>query len=218
MAILRPAMTWSKGRAYAWISVCLLIAGTTTYFALARGRSGPLPHPTVNVPDPTAIDAAVQHLQVADQIHRTTGRIQPLLEKLKQTPNDSALLAEIGDGYYQARDFPQAAEYYKRSLTVKDDPAVRIKLGGVYFYSGDADRAIAEFQRILKTDPGNANALFNLGLTRWQAKGDGEGAIRAWRQLIKLNPNHPRRAEVEQMIMLVKQHAAAAMPAQGPSL
>jgi len=36
---------------------------------------------------------------------------------------------------------------------------------------------------------------------------DTQGAVEAWEQLLKQNPNHPRRADIEQMIARAKQHA-----------
>ena len=61
---------------------------------------------------------------------------------------------------------------------------------------------------MLKSDPDNANALFNLGMVKWQSKSDIDGALAAWQQLLKKYPNHPRRAEVEQLIARAKQHRA----------
>ena len=42
---------------------------------------------------------------------------------------------------------------------------------------GARDKAITEFEKVLKTDPDNANAIFNLGMVKWQSKFDVDGAI-----------------------------------------
>jgi len=39
-----------------------------------------------------------------------------------------------------------------------------------YWYTGNADTAIAEFQKSLSYDPNKANTLFNLGIVEWQGK------------------------------------------------
>jgi cytochrome c-type biogenesis protein CcmH/NrfG len=49
--------------------------------------------------------------------------------------------------------------------------------------------------------------LFNLGIVRWQGKLDPKGAVQAWEQLLKLNPNYPQRQEVQEYIDRAKQHA-----------
>ena len=212
---MAPQASKSRNRkfVYACVAVFLIGAGAIAYFAPRKTSQAS----SALQSDPS-MSAAVQHLQTTAQAHSLDDQLKPVLDKLKETPHDSSLLAQVGDGYYQGHDFPHAADYYQRSLAEKDDPAVRIKLGGVYFYSGEADRAIAEFQRILKTDPGNANALFNLGMARWQGKGDADGAVAAWRQLLKMNPNHPRRAEVEKLIATVSEHSRmpSAAKVQGP--
>ena len=47
-----------------------------------------------------------------------------------------------------------AIEYYERALRVEPRNAnVRTDMGTAYFYLGDSDRAIQEFQASLKDDP-----------------------------------------------------------------
>ena len=57
---------------------------------------------------------------------------------------------------------------------------------------------------MLKTNPKDVNALFNLGMIKYRAKNDSAGAIAAWQQLLKNNPNLDRKPEVEQMITEAK--------------
>jgi len=61
-------------------------------------------------------------------------------------------------------------------------------LASSLFRGGDADAAIAQLNRALADDPKNANALFDLGMIRLQGKKDGRGALAAWQQLLKSNP------------------------------
>jgi cytochrome c-type biogenesis protein CcmH/NrfG len=59
--------------------------------------------------------------------------------------------------------------------------------------------------RALEVDPKSANALFNLGMLNWKVKKDPQAAIQDWELLLKNNPNHPKRAQVESLIAKVKQ-------------
>ena len=133
---------------------------------------------------------------------------QPLLSQLQSTPNDPELLSKLGHIYYVTQNFKEASTYFKRSVDIRDDAIVRTELGRAYYYAGDPDDALAEFDRVLKSDPNNANAMFNLGMVKWQSKSDADGAVSAWQQILKKYPNHPRRAEVEQLIARAKQHRA----------
>ena len=81
-------------------------------------------------------------------------------------------------------------------------------MGTAYWYTGNADKAIAELQNSLKYRPGHPQTLFNLGWVRWQGKTDPKGAVEAWEQLLKANPDYPQRQQVEQYIAKAKEHAA----------
>jgi cytochrome c-type biogenesis protein CcmH/NrfG len=133
-------------------------------------------------------------------------RAEPLLAELKTKPDDPVLLAKVGNIYFATRNYSEACTYYQRSVDLKDDPALRVELGRAYFYAGNADSALGQFERVLKTDPANANAMFNIGMIKWQSKFDPDGAIAAWQQILKKHPNHPRRAEVEKLIARARQH------------
>jgi len=138
-----------------------------------------------------------QMSQIADR------QAAPLLEKLKSHPNDSGLLIQLGSVYHSAHQFSKAAAYYGKAVAAdpKND-AARTKLAISLYREGDADAAIAQLDRTLQDDPGDANALFNLGMIRWQAQQDGGDAVAAWRQLLKSNPqlSGDRKAEVEKLI------------------
>jgi cytochrome c-type biogenesis protein CcmH/NrfG len=127
----------------------------------------------------------------------------PLLDKLKTDPNNTALLVQAGDVYYRSHQFSDATTYYDRA--VKADPknvALRTKLASSLYRGGDVDGAIAELNRALRYDPKDANSLFNLGTIRLQGKGDGKGALAAWQQLLKSNPqlSPDRKAAVQKLM------------------
>jgi cytochrome c-type biogenesis protein CcmH/NrfG len=77
-----------------------------------------------------------------------------------------------------------------------------------YWFMGNADLAIAEFNKALTYAPDNPNTLFNLGLVKWKGKMDGAGAAADWEKLLAANPNYEGRDKVEQMLAEVKKHEA----------
>ena len=83
--------------------------------------------------------------------------------------------------------------------------ALRTKLASSLYRSGDVDGAIAELNRALSYNPRDANSLFNLGMIRLQGKRDTKGALTAWQQLLKSNPqlSADRKAEVQKLIAQV---------------
>ena len=141
--------------------------------------------------------SAHQMKQMADK------QAAPLVEKLKSNPNDSASLKQVGAIYYATGQFKDASNYYEKALQTEpanvDD---RVKLATSLYREGDADAAIAQLSKALTYDPKNANALFDLGMMKLQGKKDSNGALAAWRQLLKSNPqlSADHKAQVQRLI------------------
>jgi cytochrome c-type biogenesis protein CcmH/NrfG len=134
----------------------------------------------------------------------------PLLEKVKTEPNNASLLAQLGAIYKATHQFKEAEDYYTRALKV--DPrnlVTRGDLAACLYFTGDMDGAIDQLQQTLKISPTDANSLFNLGVIKWQGKKDAAGALTAWRQLLKTNPNLEvdKKSQVEKMITEVSKSA-----------
>lgn len=156
-----------------------------------------------NLSSVPAVPSTAEWKQAADL------QAAPLLEKLKTDPNNAALLAHVGNLYYDAKQYPFAIDYYQRSL--KEQPSnasVRTDLGTAFWYLGDADSAIAQFNKALTYEPNKPDTLFNLGIVKFQGKRDAAGAIATWQQLLATNPNYEAKDKVQQLINQAKQAAA----------
>jgi len=79
--------------------------------------------------------------------------------------------------------------------------------GHAYWYTGDADTAIAEFQKSLSYEPNKPNALFNLGIVEWQGKMDIGKATAAWQKLLDTNPNYEGKDKVLELMAQAKKHS-----------
>lgn len=142
----------------------------------------------------------------------------PLLAKLKKDPNNTDLLDQVGAIYHSTHQFKEAASYYDKAVRV--DPknvAMRTKLAISLFRSGDVDGAIAQLNRALSTDPKDANALFDLGMIKLQGKQDSKGALAAWQQLLKSNPqlSPDRKATVQKLMAHVETTSGGQRPFAG---
>lgn len=131
----------------------------------------------------------------------------PLIEKLKADPKNTDLLISIGNLYYDAKQYAQAINYYGQTLKIKPaDVNVRTDLATAYWYSGDADTALNEFDKALSYVPNNPNTLFNRGMVRWQGKMDAAGALADWKKLLATSPNYEGKDQVQKMIDEVQKH------------
>lgn len=201
--------TWTSTQAYVLAIICLLVGVAVGY--LVRGSAAPeSTAPSTAASQPAAMPpgmGAGQQPTPEQMKHMAEKQAEPLLAQLKSTPNDPALLAQIGNVYYDAQVFKDAADYYSRSLGIDPKNAnVRTDMGTAYYYMGDADRALKEFNTALQYDPKHGQTLFNMGMVKWQGKGDAPGAVETWQKLLQVVPDYPDRAKVEQLIDRAKQH------------
>jgi cytochrome c-type biogenesis protein CcmH/NrfG len=201
-----PATESLQAKHVCLMAVICLVLGLGIGYA-ARGsqtRSSPaIPAAAAALPGPAA-PAVYPHPLNLDQMKQMADKqAEPLLSKLKANPNDTALLMQVGAIYHGNHQFKDAAIYYGKA--VQNEPknsAIRTKLVSSLYRSGDVDGALTQLNQGLSFDPANANSLFNLGMIRLQGKGDGKGAIAAWQQLLKTNPNlsPERKAEVQKLM------------------
>lgn len=206
---------WSTSRIAQIVLVLAVVAG----LALLVRRVVATPSTPANIkPSAPAVGLAAAHTSALTQQPGFAAQNPPavaakaareVLEQLKADPNNFALLAKAGNIYMYSRVFPGAAEYYEKALRVKEDAKVRNDYGNALFYSGEVDRALEQYEKILKADPKNADALFNRGMVRWRGKHDPKAAVESWKLLLKTSPEDPRRGAVEEMIAQAERHARA---------
>jgi len=153
----------------------------------------PVQGPPVQGPTPPGRDS----VEVASQI-------QTLKEIVKKDPKNLPALVELGNLYFDTDQPKEAIEAYSRYLAVKPDNAdVRTDMGIMYRKLGQFDKAIEGFRKAAQSDPKHANSRYNTGLVLLHDKGDMKGAIKAWEDYLKVDPNSERslriRAQIEKM-------------------
>ena len=203
---------WKAHHVYLMALACLVIGVSIGYFL--RGSQAPAPMSatasTASLPTGTTAGTAAP---TPEQIkHMGNKMAEPILAELQKSPNDPELLAKLASVYFRSAQYPEAVDYYHRAVKVKPTAEGYVSLSNAYHYAGDDDKAFETLNKALAIDPKSANALFNVGMLDWQVKNDPKGAIQAWERLLKLNPNHPRRAQVEMMIAKAKQHLDISAP------
>src|SRR4029077_810968 len=132
---------WTSVQAYTLAVVCLVVGlaggwlGRGSQAAPAgaagcrvRGAHAPAAVAAAAVTAPDATNNTAQ--PNPEQMKRTAdAQAEPLLVQLKGDPGNPALLAQIGNVYYDAQQFETAIEYYQQALKVKPhDSSVRTDL------------------------------------------------------------------------------------------
>ncbi|MGC2473362.1 MAG: tetratricopeptide repeat protein [Candidatus Sulfotelmatobacter sp.] len=211
---------WTSLQAYLLAAFCLLLGVALGY--LFHGSASPAAQaaaPTTQQPEMSAPNQNASAQNTPTQTPPTQQNAQaeaalaqavaPFEGAVKKNPNDYDALVQLGNLYYDARQYPSAIQDYERALKIHPENAdVRTDMGTAYWYAGNVDKALTEMQTSLKYRPGHPQTLFNLGWIRWQGKADPKGAVQAWEELLKDNPTYPQREQVEQNIAKAKEHAA----------
>jgi cytochrome c-type biogenesis protein CcmH/NrfG len=187
---------WTNVQVYTAIVVVLILGGLGGY--LLRGSGTPAESstaastPSASLPPP-AFTGSSQPMQDAG--------VTELQQRVNANPKDVAALTELGNISFDASRWPEAIGYYTRVLNeTPGNPDVRTDMGIAYYYSGDPDRALKEFDRALRDDPRHAQTLFNVGVVKMDGKNDAKGAIAAWESLLKIDPTYKDRAKVESLL------------------
>ncbi len=192
---------WQAKHVYAMAAVCVVVGLAIGY--LFRGSQSPAVQPAAVAQSSSPPGMGGQMPSLDQMKQMAEKKAAPLLEKLKSDPTNSDLLKQVGNIYQATHQFKEAAGYYDKALQA--DPknvAIRTQLASSLYYNGDVDGAINELQKALQYDPKDANSLFNLGMIKWQGKQDSKGAIAAWQQLLKSNPqlSADRKATVQKLM------------------
>lgn len=202
----KSSIQWTSVQAYTLSVICLLVGIAGGWFV--RGSQAPAAGGMQSAATGSAV-ASGQPTPSPEQMKQMAdAQAAPLLEKLKSDANNAGLLAEVGNVYYDTQQYPIAIDYYGRALKIAPaNASVRTDMATAMWYLGNSDGAIEQFNQALRYEPNKANALFNLGIVKWQGKMDVDGAVAAWQKLLTTNPAYEGKDKVEQLIAQAKNHA-----------
>ena len=201
----RQPKLWSNTSTYMMAAICLVLGFGIGYLVRTPADATSAPA-TVAAPSQAAPTGMTSAPTPQDLKRMADKQVAPMLAELQKNPNDAELLAKIGRAYLAAQQYQSAQQYLEQSIALKPDAENMNALSFVEYSLGDVDKAVGTLNRAIKLDPKDSRLLFNLGMFEWHGKSDPKAAIAAWQQLIKVNPNDPKRAQVEKMIAQAKQH------------
>jgi tetratricopeptide (TPR) repeat protein len=110
----------------------------------------------------------------------------------EREPNNPTPRAQLANLYFDAERYDDAIKWYSEAFKLApNDVNISTDLGVSYYYTNQADRALAQFDTSLKIDPKHAKTLLNVGVVRAFGKQDLAGAESAWQQVVQLAPDSP---------------------------
>lgn len=136
-------------------------------------------------------------------------KIKTLKEIIQKDPRNLPAWVELGNLYFDSDQPKEAIEAYSKYLAAKpDNPDVRTDMGIMYRRLGEFDRALEEFRKAAQIDPKHINSRYNIGIVLLHDKQDIKGAIKAWEDYLKVDPESERadrvRAQMENLKKMTK--------------
>lgn len=171
-------------------SIVFAVAGT--FFGLIVGwilGTQQAPGPMGGVPAAQVAPAAVVP---ATRPALDESQVTALRNIADRDPKNMASRVQLGNLHFDAERYQEAIKWYEEALALGDrDVNVSTDLGVCYYYTNQPDRAVTQLEYSLSVDPKHTKTLLNLGIVRAFGKQDLPGAMAAWDEVIKLDPNSP---------------------------
>jgi tetratricopeptide (TPR) repeat protein len=109
-------------------------------------------------------------------------------ELSKNLQNTGAWI-QLGHTYFDADQYEKAIHAYNKALELNPNNAdVLTDLGIMYRRSGKPKEAVKSFEKAILVDPKHENSRLNKGIVLMHDLNDKSGAIRAWEELLAVNP------------------------------
>ena len=165
----------------ALVALVVGFLGGIFYSAMQSSPSGPVQ--TTSGPPP-------QQQQQPGFSSDQAKKILALEQEVALNPTNVNAWIQLGNIYFDTNSFEKAIRAYEKSLELSPNNAnVLTDLGVMYRRAGQPQKALDAFDRAMTIAPGHEQSRFNKGIVLRYDLNDREGAIKAWEELLKINPN-----------------------------
>ena len=113
----------------------------------------------------------------------------------QQNPADAVTRVQLGNMYFDAGRFQEAAEWYEAALKVHPkDVNASTDLGIAYYYMNQPDKALRSSIGRWRSSRSTRRRCSNIGIVRAFGKQDLKGATEAWQRVLAVGARHRRGA------------------------
>lgn len=172
----------------------------------------------------TAIQSSSRQAQApVQQGSGMLAQIKVYSDRVALNPGDGAAWVTLGNLYFDTDQPAKSIEAYSRALEINPgNPNVLTDMGVMHRALGEYQKALDAFARAIEVDPRHETARMNTGVVLLHDVGDRDGAIRAWQDLVRINPQ-ARNAEgvlISEVIMQMTgaRHDPGSGAGSGPRL
>ncbi len=133
--------------------------------------------------------------------------IAALEKETRENPGSLDAWIALGNSYFDTNQYEKSIAAYRKALDIKpDNPNIWTDMGIMYRRSGNPQEAIKCFDKAIEVDPRHEIARMNKGIVLLHDLNDADGAIKAWEELIEINPvaMAPTGRSVDEMVQQLK--------------
>lgn len=106
-----------------------------------------------------------------------------------RNPENAENWVQLGNAYFGAEQYQRAIDAYEEALAIAPgNPNVLSDMGVMYRRSGQPEMAVEIFDRAIAADPAHEVSRMNKGIVLMHDLNDEEGALKAWEELLEINP------------------------------
>ncbi len=137
-------------------------------------------------------ERAQQYLAQADTLQKAQARIARLQTLARQNPKQPKRWLALAQELQDVGRLRHAQKAYNVALSLMPGSVgIRNNLANLSLALGDTTDAINRYRTILRQDSAQVDVWLNLGVVYAQT-GRPQQAIRAWREALRIDPDHPR--------------------------
>ena len=148
--------------------------------------------------------SAMENAGRMDQEH-VMSALEEFKKKIQTSPDDPGLYTAAGNFLFDHEFFAQAVDYYSKSVELGGGTAdVLTDIGICYRKLGKPEKAVEYFKQAIKVNPTHENSALNLGIVLFHDLQDRKGALQAWREYLKMNPQGERADMIRRVVAQIE--------------
>jgi len=157
--------------------------GAVSMFSQQAAPAGAMPRPAAEAAQP---QGQAQGNPMGSPL---MAQARALEERAAKNPGDAQAWAELGNVYFDAGFAERAVAAYQKSLALSpNQPDVWTDMGVMQRELKQVQEALKSFQQALELNPRHELARLNTGIVLLFDVKDKEGAAKAWKELLAVNP------------------------------
>jgi cytochrome c-type biogenesis protein CcmH/NrfG len=190
--VLKGYIKTSNMYLIAIVTLSIGFLGGVLYTSHRMASDAPVPQNMMapqNMPAPRAMPGTPPSAK-APLTQAQSDTLAVLEQATKTNPDNVQAWTQLGHLNSDLDRYEEAIDAYKKSLALDPNrPDVWTDMGVMYRRSGKPKKAIESFDRALSLNSRHETALYNKGVVLMHDLNDLDGAMAAWKALVKINPD-----------------------------